>query len=154
MASRRRSRWYALQALYHLDLSEVSGHEALGQLWAGLLDGEGLEGDRPPESEEIEFAQRLVLGVEANRDRIDLLIEECSTNWRVPRMPVVDRNILRIAAFELLECRDIPATVAINEAVELAKRYGTRESRAFVNGIVDRLARQVGRVSAVEKGGR
>jgi N utilization substance protein B len=154
MASRRRSRSYALQALYHVDLSAVSAHDALAQLWAGLLDGDGLDGDRPPESEEIEFTQRLVLGVVGNRDRIDELLDACSTNWRVPRMPVVDRNILRMAAFELLECTDIPATVSINEAVELAKRFGTRESRAFVNGIVDRLARQIGRVGAEAEGRR
>jgi len=151
MASRRRSRSYALQALYHSDLTESSVQAALSQLWSGLLDGEGLEGDRPPESEEVEFAQRLATGVDAHRDRIDALIEECSTNWRVPRMPVVDRNILRLAAFELLECGDIPPTVSINEAVELAKRFGTRESRAFVNGIVDRLARHVGRVEPVPR---
>lgn len=154
MASRRRSRGYALQALYHADLTESTVNDALQQLWSGMLDGEGLDEERPPESEEVEFAQRLALGVLAHRDRIDALIEESSTNWRVARMPVVDRNILRIASFELLECLDIPATVSINEAVELAKRFGTRESRAFVNGIVDRIARQVGRVSAGDRGRR
>lgn len=154
MASRRRSRSYALQALYHSDLTEVSVQAALSQLWAGLLDGDGLDGDRPPESEEVEFAQRLAAGVAADIGRIDSLIDECSTNWRVPRMPVVDRNILRIAAYELLACPDIPATVSINEAVELAKRFGTRESRSFVNGIVDRLARQVGRVDERPRGSR
>jgi N utilization substance protein B len=61
-------------------------------------------------------------------------------------MPVVDRNILRIAAFELIGCPDIPATVSINEAIELAKRFGSADSRAFVNGIVDRMARQLGRL--------
>ena len=152
MASRRRSRGFALQALYHADLTETSVPDALQQLWAGLLDGEGIDSERPPESEEVEFAQRLAMGVDAHRDRIDLLIEQCSTNWRVPRMPVVDRNILRLAAFELLECSDIPATVSINEAVELAKLYGTRESRAFVNGIVDRIARQLGRLGGKGRG--
>lgn len=151
MASRRRARGFALQALYHADLTESSVPDALAQLWAGMLDGEGIDSERPPESEEVEFAQRLAMGVDAHLVRIDLLIEECSTNWRVRRMPVVDRNILRLASFELMECADIPATVSINEAVELAKRYGTRESRAFVNGIVDRIARQVGRVSDERK---
>jgi N utilization substance protein B len=146
MASRRRSRAFALQALYHADLTENSVQEALQQLWAGLLDGEGLDGERAPESEEVEFAQRLAVGADQHRERSDALIDECSTNWRVPRMPVVDRNILRLAAYELMECSDIPANVTINESIELAKRYGTRESRAFVNGIVDRLARKLGRV--------
>src|SRR5688572_23924054 len=147
MASRRRSRQFALQALYQ---SDVSGHplqSALNALWTGLLEGEGLDPDgRGPESEEVEFAQKLALGVEAKKAEIDDLIERCSTNWRLVRMPVVDRNILRMAAFELMECPDIPATVSINEAVELAKRFGTADSRAFVNGIVDRMARQLGRI--------
>jgi N utilization substance protein B len=146
MASRRRAREFALQALFQADLREVSVPAALNDLWSGLMDGEGLDDERPPESEEVEFAQRLCMGVEERRAEIDALIEESSTNWRLPRMPVVDRNVLRIAAFELLGCADIPATVSINEAIELAKKYGSADSRAFVNGIVDRMARQLGRL--------
>jgi N utilization substance protein B len=119
---------------------------ALNGLWSGMLDGEGIEAGRVPESEEVEFAQRLAFGVHQRRDAIDELIESCSTNWRLARMPVVDRNILRMAAFELMECQDIPATVSINEAVELAKRFGSADSRAFVNGIVDRMARTLNRL--------
>ncbi len=148
MASRRRAREYALKALYHADLGQVPVTEALNGLWSALLDGEGIDGVRPPESQEVEFAQQLAQGVQDGRDGIDELIEQCSTNWRVPRMPVVDRNILRLAGFELGECRDIPANVTINEAIELAKRFGSAESRAFVNGIVDRMARQLGRLPA------
>jgi len=147
MASRRRAREYALQSLFHADLSGVAVTAALNALWAGMMDGEGIENPRAPESEEVEFAQRLAFGVQDRREAIDSLIESCSTNWRLVRMPVVDRNILRMAAFELMELVDIPATVTINEAVELAKRFGTAESRAFVNGIVDRMARQLGRLS-------
>ena len=146
MASRRRAREYALQALYTADLQERSVQGALNALWEGLLDGEGLEDLKPPESEEIEFAQRLAVGAEGDLEAIDALIEECSTNWRLPRMPIVDRNILRMAAYELKACHDIPPTVSINEAVELAKRFGTAESRSFVNGMVDRMARQLGRL--------
>ena len=146
MASRRRARQFALQALFEADLRETTVSSALNDLWAGLMDGEGIDGERPPESEEVEFAQRLCRGVDDHRERIDTMVDECSTNWRLSRMPVVDRNVLRMAAYELLECHDIPATVAINEAIELAKRYGTADSRAFVNGIVDRIARQVGRI--------
>jgi len=154
MASRRRAREFALQALYDADLAEIGGQEALTALWAGMIEGEGIDDNRAPESEEVEFAQRLVLGVDEKRPAIDELIESCSTNWRMPRMPVVDRNILRVAAFELLECADIPATVSINEAVELAKRFGTQDSRAFVNGIVDRMARQLDRIPADRRKGR
>ncbi len=146
MASRRRAREYALQALFQADLREISVTAALNDLWSGLMEGEGIADLRAPESEEVEFAQRLCLGVDGHREQIDALIEECSTNWRLLRMPVVDRNVLRIAAFEVMSCHDIPATVSINEAVELAKKYGSADSRAFVNGIVDRMARQIGRI--------
>jgi N utilization substance protein B len=146
MASRRRAREYALQALFESDLRDVTAASALNDLWSGLMDGEGIDDARPPESEEVEFAQRLARGVEDRKEEVDGLIEGASTNWRLVRMPVVDRNILRIAAFELLGCPDIPATVSINEAIELAKRFGTADSRAFVNGIVDRVARQLGRI--------
>ncbi|HMV66883.1 MAG TPA: transcription antitermination factor NusB [Myxococcota bacterium] len=144
--SRRQARIYALQALYHADHAQLRATQALQALWQSLLDGEGIDGERGPESDEIEFAQRLVRGVEEHGVAIDALIEQCSTNWRLRRMPVVDRNILRVAAFELMRCDDIPATVSINEAVELAKLFGTDDSRAFVNGIVDRIGRQVGRL--------
>ena len=147
MASRRRSRHFALQALYQADLSEESLSTALAALWAGMVEGEGIGDSKPPESEEVEFAQRVAHGVEQHREPIDELIESCSTNWRLSRMPLVDRNVLRMAAFELMHCPDIPATVSINEAVELAKRFGTADSRAFVNGIVDRMARQLNRIS-------
>lgn len=146
--SRHQARIYALQALYHVDLATVRAQPGLHALWDTLMDGEGVDGERAPESEEIEFAQRMVRGVEERREEIDALIEQCSTNWRLRRMPIVDRNILRLAAYELVACPDIPANVSVNEAIELAKSFGTEESRAFVNGIVDRIGRQVGRLSA------
>ena len=146
MASRRRAREYALQILYVIDIVARPPKDAQNELWSLLMDGDGVDELRPPESEEVEFAQRLVRGVHSSRDELDALIERSSTNWRLARMPVVDRNILRIAAFELSECHDIPPSVSINEAVELAKEFGTTESRAFINGIVDRIARQIGRL--------
>jgi len=146
MASRRRARAYAVQALYHADLAQVSVSQALNGLWSGLLDGEGFGEVRAPHSKEVEFAQALALGVDGGREELDALIERSSTNWRLSRMPVVDRNILRLAAFELSRRPDIPPSVSINEAVELAKEFGTKESRAFVNGIVDRIARHLGRL--------
>jgi len=146
MGSRRRAREFALQSLFHADLNDITIKAALNHLWSGLMDGEGMDDTRPPESQEMEFAQRLALGVETHKERLDSLIEECSTNWRLGRMPIVDRNVLRLAGYELLSCPDIPATVSINEAVELAKKFGTADSRAFVNGIVDRLARRLDRL--------
>ena len=135
-----------MQALYTADLREESVAASLNDLWSMLMDGDGVEGERPPESAEVEFASRLARGAEELKDELDVLIEGCSTNWRLPRMPVVDRNILRLAAYELKACSDIPASVSVNEAVELAKGYGGADSRAFVNGIVDRMGRQLGRL--------
>lgn len=144
MASRRRAREFALLALYHADLAgEPDTRRSLAQLWEGQLDG-AFSG-RPAESEEVEFAHRLCQGVDRRRQEVDALIENASANWRLARMPVVDRNILRMAAYELLDCPDIPVSVSINEAVELAKRYGDKDSRAFVNGILDRIAADTGR---------
>jgi len=144
MASRRRAREFALQALYQVDVAACTVDEALGALWTGQVDEEGMN-VRPAELEEMEFARRLVGGVAGASARVDSLIESSSVNWRLSRMPVVDRNILRIATYELLECPDVPASVSINEAVELAKRYGEKDSRAFVNGILDRIAAETGR---------
>ena len=146
MGSRRRARQFALQALYQSDLMGISAMASLNHLWSGHLDEEGLDDATPPDSEEVEFAQRLVQGTLDDLDALDTLIESASTNWRLPRMPLVDRNILRMAAFELKHCTDIPANVSVNEAIELAKQFGTADSRAFVNGIVDRMGRQLGRL--------
>ena len=154
VASRRQAREFALQALYCADMRTMPVPAALNELWSALMDAEGVEGERPPESEEVEFAQRLAFGCDEKRADLDRMIEEASTNWRVTRMPVVDRNILRIAVYELLECRDIPATVSINESIELAKRFGAADSRAFVNGIVDRVARKLDRISGDRKSGK
>lgn len=144
MGSRRRAREFALQALYATDLASVGGLSALGGVWASRLDDAEPQDD-PVTTEEMEFAQALVNGVIDERERIDRRIEAASENWRLTRMPVVDRNILRIGAYEIGAREDIPVSVSINEAIELAKRFGGAESRAFVNGILDRVASEVGR---------
>jgi N utilization substance protein B len=141
--ARRRAREFALKALYQADLQGGGHMDALEGLWAGMLDGE-TEG-RPAEAEEMAFARRVVEGVATRGDEIDALIEKASKNWRLARMPIVDRSILRLATGEMLLLADVPASVSINEAVELAKSYGEKESRAFVNGILDRIASILGR---------
>jgi transcription antitermination protein NusB len=151
MASRRQAREYALAALYEADLREAPAVPCLGDLWATLLEGEGTDPGRPAEAEEVEFAERIVFGVTDRKEAIDAMIDQCSTNWRLTRMPVVDRNILRIAAFELLACADIPPNVSINEAIELGKKFGSGDTKSFVNGIVDRMGRQTGRISGSER---
>jgi N utilization substance protein B len=85
------------------------------------------------------FARALVEGVRRHQPEIDALISEVAENWRLDRMAAIDRNILRLGAFEMLHCPDLPPKVAINEALELAKRYSTAQSSRFVNGILDRL---------------
>jgi N utilization substance protein B len=92
------------------------------------------------------FARTLVEAATERGPEIDELITTSSKNWRIDRMSRVDRNILRLGACELMTFRDVPLKVVINEAVELAKRFGTAESSAFVNGVLDRIATAVGRV--------
>lgn len=96
-----------------------------------------------PGEGEDEFTKRIVLGVMEHRQEIDRLIEERSENWRLNRMTIIDRNILRIAIFELLYCGDIPPKVTLNEAIDLGKRYGSEESGSFINGILDRIQNEV-----------
>ncbi len=147
MASRRRAREFALQAMFEADLGRDSMQQALDALWESLLDDEdSVFGGRAAEGEEIDFASSLALGVQSDKVELDARIESSSINWRIARMAVVDRNLLRLGTYELLNHPEIPASVTINEAIELAKRYGTAESRAFVNGILDRIARNAGRL--------
>jgi N utilization substance protein B len=131
MGTRRRAREAALKILYEMDLSGAGAAECIRAYW-DCFDLEA-EGD--------EYAEVLVHGIEAQRDEVDGAIREASTRWRLERMASVDRNVLRIGVYELQSCPDVPARVVIDEAIELAKRYGGEESPAFVNGILDRIAR-------------
>lgn len=141
--ARRRAREFALKAMYQVDVSGGTCSDALAGLWKGQLDGATEE--RAAAQAEIEFATRIVKAADDRSQDLDDLIEKSSKNWRLNRMPVVDRNILRLATAELLFFDDVPASVTINEAVELAKRFGDKDSRAFVNGILDRIASILGR---------
>jgi N utilization substance protein B len=147
MSSRRRAREFALSVLFQADVGKLEIRDALDALWGGLLEEtESDLGSRPPESEEIEFATALSQGVAQHQTEIDERIETSSTNWRIGRMAAVDRNILRLGTFELVHQPHTPPHVVINEAVELAKRFGTQDSKAFVNGILDRIGRDLGRI--------
>jgi len=121
----------ALQALYAIDLTERWGE-----------DPETFLFEKQQQSDSLPFARRVLEGTLANLKPIDQKIREVSNHWTPSRMNCVDRNILRIATFELLCCEDIPAKVSINEALELAKVYGTPETRRFLNGILDKIAKQ------------
>ena len=122
----------ALQALYQVDLAATDPLEALRNAW-------GSE-DAKPENKGVEFAESLVRGVVEHQAELDATIERYSHRWRVDRMSRIDRNILRLSTFELTHCPELPARVVLNEAIELAKRYGSEESSAFINGILDRVA--------------
>jgi N utilization substance protein B len=124
--SRRRQRETALQVLFQAELAKISREEA----FIRTLELFGLE------QKELSFARELVSGVGVHLDEIDQVIARISHEWRVERIANVDRNIIRIALFELLFRPDIPPNVAVNEAIELAKVYGTEDSGRFVNGIL------------------
>ena len=136
--TRRTGRSYALQLLYARDGDASNDLASAAVNWVDEFE---LEVDGPAQT----FARDLVAAAVAASKEIDELIVSASKNWRIDRMSRVDRNILRLGACELLAFHDVPVKVVINEAVELAKRFGTGESSAFVNGVLDRIATAVGR---------
>jgi N utilization substance protein B len=121
----------------------------------GLGDGDADDEAEAPDdeaapgeaSESRRFTEDLVRGVRGRLGALDELLTRCSRNWRLERMSWVDRNLLRLASHELSTHTDTPARVAINEAIELAKRYGTTESPAFINGVLDRVLGEIGRTA-------
>lgn len=134
---RRRARERALQALYQGDPGDGRDHDGdeFEVYWRHFGDD-----DEPARK----LAADLVRHVQLHRQRIDSLIEQCSKNWRIDRMSRVDRNILRMGTAELLN-DDVPRSIILNEAIEIAKRFGAEGSAAFVNGVLDRIADTVGR---------
>ena len=131
MGSRTKARECALQALYQLDTAGGDAHDALAGILAHFED---------VDAETTTFAGELVHGVQAERPAIDEVIQKSSTNWKLDRMARVDRNILRLAVYEILRRGDVPTRVTLNEAIELGKKFGTEESSSFVNGVLDRIA--------------
>jgi N utilization substance protein B len=127
MGTRRRSRELAMQALFCLDASQDDFSEQLA-LFCRCF---------PPPRKAKQFFFNLVHGVALARNTIDQIIERFSNNWKISRMSGVDRNVLRVAVFEMIYCKDIPAKVSINEAIDVGKKFGTEESGAFINGILD-----------------
>ena len=135
IGSRSRSREIALQVLYSCDAVPAPTAET----WASTLD------DAEGSPEVKAFARELVAGTLAQRGEIDALIATAAENWELSRLAAVDRNILRLAVHELSSRADIPAKVSINEAIELGKRFSTAQSGGFINGILDRVRRDLGR---------
>jgi len=135
VGARRKARALALQALYEVD---SVGHEVEGVLTRLLAEG-GLS------EENANFTRELVSGVIQNREKIDLNIQSLAPAWPLEQIPVVDRNILRLAIFEILLDNKVPVKVAINEAVELAKTFGSDNSSRFVNGVLGSVSALVSR---------
>jgi transcription antitermination protein NusB len=129
MRQRRKAREIAVQVLYGLDVSQGNLQDAIDLFWKNF---------EAPEQVKV-FSSLLVEGAWNNRTQIDGLIGGCAENWSVERMSKVDKSILRMAVYELLYCHDIPPKVAINEAIDLGKLFGSENSGAFINGVLDAL---------------
>lgn len=134
MGKRRKARELALQLLYQLDLwDEADPSPHLSEFWS-----------RHPVDPEVRvFTEALVRGTKLHQPKIDELIGQYAEHWKLGRMAVVDRNILREGIFELLWLAEVPPKVAINEALEVAKKFSTQESSRFINGILDRVRKEL-----------
>jgi len=133
MSKRRKAREVALQFLYQLELNgddDPTPHER--EFWER----------HPVDANTRAFADGLVRGTKSNQGKIDQMISQFAEHWDLERMAVVDRNILRQAVYELLWTADVPPKVAINEAIEIAKKFGTKESSRFINGLLDRIHKE------------
>ena len=140
LGKRRAAREMALQMLYQQDLAGSEVALVLDQFDLRAFATDHAPGTSLRQLEEaFAYARRLVRGTHDKRGEIDELLGRQTENWRVERMPIVDRNILRIAVFELLTQRDVPRIVVVDEAIELAKKYGSEKSGKFVNGLLDGL---------------
>lgn len=121
--------------LFQIDLSDAGPREVFAGFWTGQTVSEETRG----------FAEELVTGVTKHLRGIDAVVASSSEHWRIERMAVVDRNVLRMAVYELLYHADTPAAVVIDEAIEVAKRFGGEESGAFTNGVLDAIRKAVER---------
>jgi N utilization substance protein B len=132
MRKRTQARECALQILYQVDIRKDPVDKLFLDFWR----------ENEAEAEISDFANSLVIGALKNLKEIDETISAYASNWKLSRMAVIDRNVLRQATYELLFCPDIPQKVSINEAVDLAKKFGDMESGKFVNGILDKISKE------------
>jgi N utilization substance protein B len=134
---RRKAREYALQLLFQIDFTKRElERKDLEEFWSDKKESRDIK----------EFTEKLVKGTLESLDEIDSIIEKATENWFLKRMAAVDRNILRFAAYEILHRKDIPYAVTINEALEIAKKYSSAEAASFLNGVLDKLAKEAGKV--------
>ena len=137
MGVRRKGRELAVQALYQMEIRGETCAEALRLFWERCDANERAK----------EFGRALVTGVSELHERIDRLIAEATEHWRVERLSPVDLNVLRVATYELMQSQSIPVSVVLDEAIEIARRFGTSDSAVFVNGVLDQIALRLGRKS-------
>lgn len=130
MGRRRQAREIALQALYIIDTSGTPETEAFAIV---------IRREQPDDQKTLDFARELVGGATAERASLDALIEGAAQNWALSRMAAVDRNVLRLSAFELLHRPETPVNVIIDEAIEIVRKFSTEDSTRFINGILDKL---------------
>jgi N utilization substance protein B len=130
MRKRTKSRECALKILYAVDIRKEDPKECIETFW---------QNHDPVEDAIRSFADLLVTGVCKNIEMIDGLLSKYTTNWQLKRMAVIDRNILRFATYELLFLEDVPPKVSMNEAIDIAKKYGDKDSGKFVNGVLDKV---------------
>jgi len=134
-SGRHESRMWAVQFIFQRDFNQGDLIEALEEFWLERKPGPALR----------QFAEELIRGVETHKAELDALIQQYAEHWNVARMGAVDRNVMRVALYEMLHRTDIPPVVSINEAVELAKELSGDESGKFVNGILDRASKSIDR---------
>jgi len=135
MGARRKARICALQMLFQYDIAQPHADQLTASYWEAFGDDMG--------NVAREFSNKLALGAISRLDEIDGLIKRRAEHWRIQRMAVVDRNILRLAIYEFLYEEDTPKTVVINEALEIARRFSTFEATQFINGILDAIKRDL-----------
>lgn len=133
MRKRTKARENALKILYAIDITGEDPKKCIDIFW---------KDNEEPDKDTREFADSVVIGFCDNREVIDKVITEYTTNWQLKRMAVIDRNILRAATYELLFREDVPPKVAINEAIDIAKKYGDKDSGKFVNGVLDKINKE------------
>jgi N utilization substance protein B len=141
MGIMRQARECALQIVFQLDGTATPTDDVVDDAIARFF-----ENFDAPDDKARSMAQSIARGVASRRTELDELIQRHSTRWKMPRMAMVDRNILRVGAWELMTDADTPARVVIEQAIEIAKRYGAEQSGAFVNGVLDGVARELGRL--------
>lgn len=141
MGTRRQARELAMQALFYMDMQKDASEEMLEYFCACFCSSKKSQ----------PFLKKLVTGVLGTIGQIDALVERFSQNWKIDRMSSVDRNVMRIAVYEMLYCDDIPPKVSINEAVDIGKKFGTQESGAFINGIMDSIRGELEKEGTLKK---